>query len=277
MRLNQKLTLGILGTGNMSRAFVRALNKSDIFKGNIGARGRTETATSEFASKLQVDNRFDPKAWSNMGIWTLGVKPNQVSAATKPLMHVYETMAEKPVIVSLMAGVSMSALSAVFPNAVIVKVMANLAIAETRPMFAVCSNDGDQANNFIRELEAIGHVIRLNEDKMHMATVLLGSGPALFIAIQNKLLEIAKSDGFSDVDALAISKGALQGAACLSANDASPQDLINQIASPGGTTQAALSVVHERGLLGFFDEAVAKACEKSIEISYNSENNANSD
>lgn len=261
----------------MSRAFVRALNKSDLFKGNIGARGRTITATTDFAKRLKIDNKFDPKAWSDLGVWTLGVKPNQVGEATKPLMHVYETMDKKPVIVSLMAGVSISALSTVFPNSVIVKVMANLAIAETKPMFAVCTNDENQANNFILGLEAIGHVIRLNEDKMHMATVLLGSGPALFLAIQNELLAIAKADGFSDDDALAISRGALQGAACLSENEVSPQDLINQIASPGGTTQAALNVVHERGLLGLFDEAVADACKRSIEISYNSENNANSD
>ena len=261
----------------MSRAFVRALNQSDIFKGNIGARGRTIAATNEFASKLKVNNKFDPQTWSNLGVWTLGIKPNQVKAATKPLIHVYENMAEKPIIVSLMAGVSMKSLAAVFPNAVIVKVMANLAIAETKPMFAACTNDEAHAVKFMRALEAIGHVIRLSEDKMHMATVLLGSGPALFLAIQSQLLAIAKADGFSEIDALAISQGALQGAACLSSNNGSPQDLVNQIASPGGTTEAALNVIHDRGLLGFFDEAVAEACKRSIEISYNSENNTNSD
>lgn len=258
----------------MSRAFVSSIQNAVT---TIGARGRTPEASSRFATDLNILDWHDPITWSDADVWVLGVKPNQFQDACSPLKDVYENAQHKPTIVSLMAGVSFATLETQFPNANIIKVMANLSIATSKPVFAVSVNQALEDTPLIDVLKALGDVIVLSEQEMHLATVLLGSGPAIFLAIQQQLYDSGKKFGLNHDGALKLSQGALSGASALSANQSMPKDIINQIASPGGTTEAALNVIEHSELLGSCEDAVAAACERSIEISYNDQNNVNSD
>ncbi len=272
--MSDKLSIGILGTGNMSRAFLLSIQNA---VGAIGVKGRTPEASNCFATELNVIDWHDPSAWFNADVWVIGVKPNQFQTACVPLKSIYDAARHKPTIISLMAGVSLATLETQFPNADVVKVMANLSIATSKPVFAVNANRSLEDIPFADVLKILGDLVVLDEKEMHLATVLLGSGPAIFLAIQQRLYESGKKLGLSDVASLQLSQGALSGASALSVNQFMPQDIINQIASPGGTTEAALNVIEYSELLDCCEDAVVAACGRSIEISYNGQNNANSD
>ena len=261
----------------MSRALVSFLNKHKNEFGQVGVKGRTSESTTLFANEMCVLDWFEQKDWVNANCWVLCIKPNQFSDLSKALHDEFKALAIKPTIISLMAGVSIQSLEKTFPGTHILRLMANLSIANSSPMFAMCANTDNTNIDLVTKFKKTADVIALDEEKMHLATVLLGSGPALFLAVQNKLQGIAKCQGFRQEDALKIAKGALQGASDLMDANQDPNKLIAQIASPGGTTQAALNVVHESGLLALIDDAVVAACKRSIEISDNDKKNENSD
>ena len=176
-----------------------------------------------------------------------------------------------------MAGVSFASLEAEFPGATIVKVMANLSIATSEPMFAVSVNKNLHSVPIVNLLKTFSVVINLRENDMHLATAILGSGPAIFLSVQQQLIESGKKFGLSDDDAFALSRGALEGATALNGKGLFPKEVIDQIASQGGTTQAALKIIKNRKLLMCVDDAVGVACKRSIEMSDNDKNNSNSD
>jgi pyrroline-5-carboxylate reductase len=58
----------------------------------------------------------------------------------------------------------------------------------------------------------------------------------------------------------------LRGAASVLEADSSPEDLVQKIASKGGTTEAALTVFRQQGFGRMVDSAIEAACERSREL-----------
>tara|TARA_X000000950_G_C13888400_1_gene649827 strand:+ start:1176 stop:2015 length:840 start_codon:yes stop_codon:yes gene_type:complete len=279
--LKTQLRIGVLGVGNMANAFVKALNNSVNLQHTIGMKGRTIASTYDFIKtfpdKAQIQNWYDDQLWQDLDYWVLAVKPNQIKAASSPLINALSQSSKPPVVVSLMAGVSISELEQYFPGCQIIKVMANLGIAKSKPMFAISAKDLSGSADTYKLFDRLGECLWLNESKMHAATAILGSGPALFMAVQDEMLKAGSKQGLTPEEANFLSQGALVGAANMMTAHTSPEAMINKIKSPGGTTEKALTTIKTGSLLSLFGDAIDKACERSQEISRSSKFNENSD
>ena len=104
---------------------------------------------------------------------------------------------------------------------------------------------------------------------MHLVTVSSGSAPAFAYALVEALQAAAEADGLPPADARTLSRSALIGAAALLRETGEEAaELRRQVASPGGTTEAALKVLQapEDGLDDLVLAAVRAGAARSREL-----------
>ena len=173
------------------------------------------------------------------------------------------------VVVSIVAGVSASALAREFADRPIGRVMPTTAVAIGQGTASVYADD-PVARTRAHELFApLGTVVDLaDENQMHAATAVSGSAPAYLYAFVESLEAAGVAAGLAPKEAARMARSTIIGAAVLMARPgAEPMDLRREVTSPGGTTEAALNVLlGERGLPPLLREAVAKAVRRSKEL-----------
>jgi pyrroline-5-carboxylate reductase len=117
--------------------------------------------------------------------------------------------------------------------------------------------------------EPLGAVVDLvDEELMHAATAVSGSGPAYLYAFVEALEGAAIAAGLPRKDAGRLARSTVAGAAALlDQSGAEPADLRRQVTSPGGTTEAALNVLlSDAGLPPLLREAVTAAVRRSKQL-----------
>ena len=96
------------------------------------------------------------------------------------------------------------------------------------------------------------------EDQMDLVTALSGSGPAYLFHMIEVLTRAGVQGGLSEKTALLLAAQTAYGAARMVLETGkSPEELRVQVTSPGGTTQAGLAALAQKG----FQESVLAAVE----------------
>lgn len=178
----------------------------------------------------------------------LAVKPQvwrQVAAAIEPFL------APEAVVVSVAAGVASADIAAVLGGRLVARVMPTTAVAIGQGAVTVYAG-ADEARARAHALFApLGTVVDVDdEDLMHAATAVSGSGPAYLYAFIEALEAAGVRAGLPATDAAALARATVTGAAALlAAGEADPAELRRQVTSPGGTTAAGLQVLTGQGEL----------------------------
>ena len=198
-----------------------------------------------------------------------------VIVAVKPQMWrevatvVEPHLAQDAVIISIAAGVSIASLAEVFGERDIARVMPTTAVAIGQGTASIAASS-DFARQRAHDLfDTIANTVDIDdEDLMHAATAVSGSGPAYLYAFVEALEAAAIEAGFAPDAAATLAQSTIAGAAQLmTMSEASPAELRAQVTSPGGTTQAALEVLMgDGGLRDLLNEAVAAAVRRSREL-----------
>lgn len=196
----------------------------------------------------------------------LAVKPQvwrDVAAAVEPLLD------PGAVIVSVVAGVASADLTDAFRGRAIARVMPTIAVAMaqgTATIYAPAAKALDRARDLFENLAATVEID--DEDLMHAATAVSGSGPAYLYAFIEALEAVAVRNGFAEEAAALLVRSTITGAAALlSVDEVSPADLRRQVTSPGGTTEAGLQALTGKGSLEeLLAETVAAAVRRSKEL-----------
>lgn len=196
-----------------------------------------------------------------------------VLLAIKPQM--FETLAPsiakylKPnaLVISILAGTSLTSLSQVFPKQSIIRAMPNTpaSIGAGITAFTCATTVTDaQKKSAHRLLSAGGKVHEVEtEHLIDVVTAVSGSGPAYFFhmveALENAALEI----GLPKEIAPEFARQTLVGAgALLGASNYTVTELRQAVTSPKGTTEAALNVLMKKENLPDIMEATVKAALK---------------
>ncbi len=175
-------------------------------------------------------------------------------------------LAPETLVVSIMAGVTLADLAATFGDRPLARVMPNIAASIGQGVAAVyAATPGARA--LAQALFApIATVVDLaDEDLMHLATAVGGSGPAYLYAFTEALAAAAEAEGLESEAAASLARATVIGAAALMAQSSqTPGALRRQVTSPGGTTEAALSILTGgQGLGPLLARAVRLASERS--------------
>jgi pyrroline-5-carboxylate reductase len=107
-----------------------------------------------------------------------------------------------------------------------------------------------------------------DEALMDVAVAVSGSAPAYFYAFIELLAAAGVGEGLAPETSMALARATVIGAAALlDRSGEDPADLRRKVASPGGTTEAALKVLMAKDGLGpLLAETVAAAARRSREL-----------
>lgn len=198
----------------------------------------------------------------------LAIKP-QIFATVTATLNI-NTEVNKPLILSILAGVTLSRLSEVFTTLPIIRVMPNTPALVGEGMSAIASNDlvnENQTQTVISLLQAVGSVIQVSESMMDAVTGLSGSGPAFVALMIEALADGGVASGLPRQIALKLATQTVLGTAQLvKQKNLHPAILKDQVTSPGGTTIAGVAKLEENGFRSAIISAVKTAYLRSQEL-----------
>ena len=156
----------------------------------------------------------------------------------------------------------------IMPNLPAVVGMSYSFIVENDAAKALRDKDGTEYADKLFKLlgeTSFGHG---NEDKINGITAVTGSGPAYLYIVMEAWIKAAEQQGFSREESQKMVRQTAQGALqLLQQHNQSEVELARQVASPGGTTEAALNVFKKDDQLNLlFGTAIKAAVNRAKEL-----------
>lgn len=268
--MDLKYKLGFIGAGNMALAIADGVVKAGLYSGpEIIASDIAADRCKLFADKLGAAvTDQNSQVIQQADLVVLAIKPQQAKAVLAPLAGL---AGSGQLIVSIMAGVSTSTIETILgPEAVVIRVMPNLAISVGAGMTAIAkgSRAKDDHVELVEKLfQSCGKTLLVAEKQMHAVTAISGSGPAYFFYFVEAIIKAAQQMGLSGQQAELLAKQTSLGAAkSLLKSDKSPAELRQAVTSKGGTTAVALAIMEDAKLEEIVSKAVLAAVKRSEEL-----------
>jgi pyrroline-5-carboxylate reductase len=263
----EPLQIGFIGTGRIARAIIAGLGREK--EAVMFGYDRDPGAVEAIAASHPLTGCPSPAALAKEAkIIILAVKPYQIEEV---LGELRQSLSADHLLISVAAGISSEFIR---KNALeetrVIRVMPNTPAFVGEGMTALCrgkmATEGD-IEVASRLFSAIGRVAVLEESQMDAATAVSGSGPAYIFNILASLSEGGVRCGLSEEDALLLAAQTMLGAArMVLSGTRSPEELKREVTTPGGTTEAGLKVMDERGIRAILIDAVAAADARSKEL-----------
>ncbi len=217
-----------------------------------------------YAAPADLPDALEPE------VVVFAVKPQQM-AETVPAFARFVT--PETVFLSIAAGTPIAFFEEQLgPDAAVVRAMPNTPAALRLGISVACPNArvaSRQLNICTALLKVIGEV-RVIEDEslLDAVTAVSGSGPAYLFLLIDCLAKAGEAVGLPSELAARLALVTVSGSGQLAINsDASPAQLRRDVASPGGTTEAALKVLMaDDGLDALIRRAVEAATKRSREL-----------
>ncbi len=263
--------ISFIGGGNMAGAIIDAIIAAGIVpKNNISVYDPSEKSQALFLSKGINVCSSNIELAQKGGLLFLAVKPQIVNSVLSEISgHI-----KSDCIVSIAAGISTEDIKSKIQAPVpVIRTLPNTPMLILSGMTVVASSDEvpDEMFNLVLSIfKAAGEVLVLPEDKINEAIPMSSSSPAFFFRMLNAMALSGERFGIPYSDALKLSAVAMEGASkIVLKGDRTPQELIQQVSSPGGTTVAALSAFDEFGFEAFTDEFVKRCIDRAYELGNN--------
>lgn len=258
-----------IGGGQMAEALIKGLIEAKLYlPSEILASDISETRLTNLATKYSIrTTNSNIQAVQTGEVIILAVKPQQLKAVVK---EVGGQISQEQTVVSIAAGVPLTKIKSFLKQAKgLVRVMPNTPALVGAGMSALAFEP--QLNTAMREkvktiFAAVGEVVEVNEELMDVVTAVSGSGPAYFSLFCLTLAEAGIKAGLQPETAYKLSRQTFYGTSLLLKEGLSEDKLIKKVASPGGTTEAALTKFKELGLENLVTAAVQAAVKRGQEL-----------
>ncbi len=232
------MRVGIVGAGAMGSAIAHALE---------GALLCDPKAPSDFSDVSEMLPHVD--------LLFLAIKPK----------HFTRMPASEKLIVSVMAGVSITAIKEKTGAARVIRTMPNLGVSLGEGVigwYATSEVSDEEKRWAIKAFRRMGREVEVeHEELLDGVTAISGSGPAYFFHLTEELARAAKKLGFSEEQARLLAEGALNTSHAL-LRQGTAKEWRERVTSAGGTTEAALQVLQKSPI----GEAVEAAYKKAKEL-----------
>ena len=266
-----KKTLAVLGAGNMGLAIACGIIKSEVLSPSdiILVRRSCEklSAYAELGCKISSDIY---ESALSADVLLLCFKPQ----AMQTLFDICAPVSRDKLVISIAAGVTVSAIENALPGAKVVRAMPNTPLTVGEGVCELCrgANVTDEDFEFAKSLFAgSGVSIECREEEINAFTALTSSAVAYFAAVEEAMCAWAENNGLQGYDRQVlcdlVSKTAIGSAKLMYEKKIPPKELIRAVASPKGTTERALSVFEDEDLSGIFDRAMSACLKRAEELS----------
>lgn len=272
-------TFGVIGLGRMAQALLFPLMASGLLP-----RERVQAVVASDASAQRLAAAHpglavgtDAAAAWRADALLLAVKPQQLAAlaATAPAPPsategAAEGSTQPPLLISVLAGVTLGRLQALFPGRRIVRAVPNTPCLVGAGLCGLAWGEGvsEAQRRWVQQLFAqVAEVVELPEPQLDAFLALTSSGPAFVALVSEAMADGAVAAGLPRALAQHLAHRTLAGtAALLHEQDLHPGQLKDMVSSPGGTTIAGLRRLEAGGVRSALLEAVLAAAERSREL-----------
>ena len=258
-----------VGGGNMARALIAGLVEAGEPPALISVGeplpALRQRLTSDYGVGVYADNAA---AVAGADVVILAIKPQELPTALAALQPTLQR--QRPLLLSIAAGIRMAAIAGWAPGCPVVRAMPNRGALLRAGATAVCAAAGvavEQRQQAEAILRASGLVVWVPEEsQLDVVTALSGSGPAYFFLLAEQMAAAGAALGLDAATASALAAATLQGAGALARAD---PDLAAQraaVTSKGGTTEAALAVFNHSDMAAIVLHAMRAASERSEQL-----------
>ncbi len=271
-------SLGVIGLGRMAQAILSPLlergeiEPEQVF-GVVGRKTSVQVVKKQLPPEVRVFSSDDPDSatvWE-APVQLLAIKPQQLKALDRTLNKNKPVLStSRPLLISLLAGVTLQRLKQSFPKHSLVRAVPNTPALVGAGITGLSLGEEittDQQLSVEKLFNPISEVLDLPEDQLDAFLALTSSGPAYIALIAEALADGAVAAGLPRVLANYLAHRTLYGTSLLlKEKELHPGQLKDMVASPGGTTITALRHLEKGGLRSALIEAVVAAAERSREL-----------
>lgn len=262
-----RLTTGFIGTGRIAQALISGLSHDP--QTIICGYDRVPDALHAVANQYGIEAMESAATLAREAeVIIIAVKPYQVAdvlAELKPVLR------PDQLLVSVAAGISTSFIETNSPEGTrVIRVMPNTPAFVGQGMTALCRGAHATADDLLiaeRIFSAIGKTAVIEESGMDAATAVSGSGPAYMFRIIDSLTEGGVACGLDTETARLLAAQTMLGAATMVLTGRkSPEEMVREVTTPGGTTEAGLKEMERHGIRNALVDTVRAAASRSKEL-----------
>lgn len=201
----------------------------------------------------------------------LAVKPAIVKTVMQELSN-FDGLLDNVVVISFAASVEIDHIEkACDKHIAVIRTMPSTPILVGEGVLAVCRNDKVSSKDFqffCRMMSSVAHVTVISESLMNPIISVHGSSPAYVYLFVKSMVEAAEKQGIDPEVSLPLILKTVKGSvAMIEKSDVSLEQLISNVASPNGTTLAALNSFSDDDFSGSVERAMLRCTERANEIS----------
>lgn len=259
---------GFIGCGNMGGALAKAVSqagyKDDILLADINK----ERAVS-LAAEISAEPSNAEEISKSCKFIFIGVKPQVISECFDEIKDALKSRKDKPVIVSMAAGVAVSRIKELSGIDSVIRIMPNMPVAVGSGVVlataeGVCNDDKAY---FAQSMSKAGVFDWLEEKYIDAASALSGCGPAFAYMFAQALADGAVACGLPRDKAILYSAGTLLGSAKMILESGKhPEKLKDDVCSPGGSTIMGVKALEDEGMRSAAINAVISAYRRTKEL-----------
>ncbi len=271
------MKIGIIGYGNIGQAMAEHIKSLDCL---IWVFDKDKNKINALKGiNLAKDNR---DLLNKADTVILAVKPQDLDGVLREIKgHVKDKL-----IISIAAGIPTAYIEKALGNVRVIRAMPNIAAKIGESVSCICKgkNSGDDDLDFAQQLfYYLGTTKAIDEGLMNAATAISGSGPGYIFdflhtnsidpnnipeyikhELMMRLEKAAEAVGFAHTDAAFLAANTVNSSISLiKKTRIAASELVRQVASKGGTTEAALEVLHKGGT---WEEAAAAALKRAEQL-----------
>lgn len=267
MAVKDGFTLVILGAGVMGQAFTSAVLNSEVkpFPGKIylcvknpAGRAALEEKYPQASIEVVTSTEGNQKCVAEADVVLLACKPFHYKAVYE---EVKDSLSHQPLLLSLLAGVTIEQLSIFTPN--VARIMTNTPAKYGCGMATVAFSpnaDAEQKDLVLKLSDTLGTAMEIPEKSMDAATALVGSGPAFCLLMMEALYDGGVRMGLAHDVARTAAAKVMEGTAKMVLETGEhPAVLKSKVCTPGGTTIGGLLKMEDAGVRGAISRAVEEA------------------
>lgn len=263
------MKIGFIGTGNMGGALARAAAKSG--EAEILLANRTPEKARALADAIGAAVCDNTTAAGEADHLFLGVKPQMMAGMLAGIAPVLKARAEKPVLISMAAGLTIESIRAMAGGAYpVIRIMPNMPAAVGEGViFYACSENCKKADveAFLSYMAPAGKLFALEEKLQDAGSAVAGCGPAFAAMFLEAMADGGVACGLPRAAAVQYAAQMMLGTAkmVLETNE-HPGSLKDRVCSPGGSTIQGVRTLEERGMRAAVFDAVIAAYEKNADL-----------
>ena len=262
-----EVKFGFIGTGNMGAALARALRKT-VPGHEVILSNRTAQKAQTLAAELNCRAADNKTVARDAEYIFLGVKPQMMKGMLDGIKEVLAARTDRFVLITMAAGITVKSLNEMLgANYPVIRIMPNTPAAIGEGVIPYAASDGvfmDEITYFSNCMRNAGLLDRIDESLIDAACAVSGCGPAFVYMFIDALAAAAVECGLAREKALDYAVQTVIGSARLiSETEKHPEQLKDEVCSPGGATIAGVHSLENDGFRGAVMNAVKAAFDKT--------------